>query len=573
MLDCVIRIEFAFSHEIIAYADDLLLLSYGFHCCTAVSNLQAMTDYFVYSLSSLMLQINARKSVFILFNRKKRPLPPLAIVIDQTSVCPSESTKYLGFEIDSKLTWRKHIEQRCASTIRVINGLRRYLRLTWGVDTNNLKILYKSVVLPTLLYGCSVWAGNLRLKWCKRKLRSTQRHMTRCIARSFKTVSSTALLVITNNLPADYLVLQHTCSRYFQLHSVPFAPSARKAILHLLENLPTNDLDVLSNSKSYLRPPWSQSRDIIARKEALNLTNNFHYEIYTDGSKSRLGVGAAAVIVGPNGNITSFAWKIPDHSSVQQAETYAILLATQRVLTNIEPTGHKDKTFSFAYFSDNQSIINMLNGQCKINSAVSLILRTLETNTFISPSSFNWLRSHSGLFQNELADRLSKQAAHLSTNESLDVPLCATSFKSIITDRLWEKWDIEWKHDDKRNLAIITREFFPSIQNARFLQRCFLYHETSQILTGHCLLNHYLYNIRKITSPACKCGAPDETVHHFVFDCQIYHFEREILLSSFRKAGKNFPCKLQEFSESIDLWHALIAFIKQSRRFDLKNAV
>ena len=180
----------------------------------------------------------------------------------------------------------------------------------------------------------------------------------------------------------------------------------------------------------------------------------------------------------------------------------------------------------------------MLNGQCKINSAVSLILRTLETNTFISPSSFNWLRSHSGLFQNELADRLSKQAAHLSTNESLDVPLCATSFKSIITDRLWEKWDIEWKHDDKRNLAIITREFFPSIQNARFLQRCFLYHETSQILTGHCLLNHYLYNIRKITSPACKCGAPDETVHHFVFNCQIYHLEREILLSSFRKAGK-----------------------------------
>ena len=289
------------------------------------------------------------------------------------------STKYLGFEIDSKLTWRKHIEQRCASTIRVINGLRRYLRLTWGVDTNNLKILYKSVVLPTLLYGCSVWAGNLRLKWCKRKLRSTQRHMTRCIARSFKTVSSTALLVITNNLPADYLVLQHTCSRYFQLHSVPFAPSARKAILHLLENLPTNDLDVLSNSKSYFRPPWSQSRDIIARKEALNLTNNFHYEIYTDGSKSRFGVGAAAVIVGPNGNITSFAWKIPDHSSVQQAEAYANLLATQRVLTNIEPTGHKDKTFSFAYFSDNQSIINMLNGQCKINSAVSLILRTLET--------------------------------------------------------------------------------------------------------------------------------------------------------------------------------------------------
>ena len=150
MLDCVIRIEFAFSHEIIAYADDLLLLSYDFHCCTAVSNLQAMTDYFVYSLSSLMLQINARKSVFILFNRKKRPLPPLAIVIDQTSVCPSESTKYIGFEIDSKLTWRKHIEQRCASTIRVINDLRRYLRLTWGVDTNNLKILYKSVVLPTL---------------------------------------------------------------------------------------------------------------------------------------------------------------------------------------------------------------------------------------------------------------------------------------------------------------------------------------------------------------------------------------------------------------------------------------
>lgn len=84
----------------------------------------------------------------------------------------------------------KAYEKRCASTIHVVNSLRGYLRLTWDVDTNNLKILYKSVVIPTLLYGWSVWAGTLRLKWYKKNLRSTQRHMTCCIARSLRSVSA-----------------------------------------------------------------------------------------------------------------------------------------------------------------------------------------------------------------------------------------------------------------------------------------------------------------------------------------------------------------------------------------------
>ena len=48
-----------------------------------------------------------------------------------------------------------------------------------------------------------------------------------------------------------------------------------------------------------------------------------------------------------------------------------------------------------------------------------------------------------------------------------------------------------------------TREVFPSPSHARFLLCPFLYHEISQLVTGHSALNHYLYKIGQ-TSPSVQ---------------------------------------------------------------------
>ena len=128
-----------------------------------------------------MVEVNAEKCVFIFFNRKQSPFQVPSIKINQDVLEVVESTRYLGFILDKKLRWKLHVESRCLAASRIINGFRRYLRLTWGLSTANLKLIYKTIIIPTLLYGCSVWAGALRYKLCTRKFRSAQRGVTKHI--------------------------------------------------------------------------------------------------------------------------------------------------------------------------------------------------------------------------------------------------------------------------------------------------------------------------------------------------------------------------------------------------------
>ena len=162
--------------------------------------------------------MNAKKCVLVLFNRRLRKQPSISITVNGSKLLPVESTEYLGFTLDASLNWRLQINHRCEMATKMVYALHRFLRLTWGIHTKNLKLLYKCVFIPTLLYGCSVWAGILRFKWSATKLRATQRRMTKCVARAFKSVFSEALLIITNSIPIDLTILQTTCYSFFRLN-------------------------------------------------------------------------------------------------------------------------------------------------------------------------------------------------------------------------------------------------------------------------------------------------------------------------------------------------------------------
>jgi hypothetical protein len=55
-------------------------------------------------------------------------------------------SKFVGFELDAKLSWKSHIEAKCRAAQRQIHLIRGCLRRTWGLDTNKLLILYKSII-------------------------------------------------------------------------------------------------------------------------------------------------------------------------------------------------------------------------------------------------------------------------------------------------------------------------------------------------------------------------------------------------------------------------------------------
>jgi hypothetical protein len=48
--------------------------------------------------------------------------------------------------------------------------MRHCWSLTWGLNRVRLQILYKLIVEPTILYGCSIWAKRATLKSTKKIL-------------------------------------------------------------------------------------------------------------------------------------------------------------------------------------------------------------------------------------------------------------------------------------------------------------------------------------------------------------------------------------------------------------------
>ena len=554
LIDDIIKTSFQFSYRIIAYADDLVLLVTDHDPSMVKQYLQIMCDTIIGKLKDISLDVNADKCVLMLFTRRIRKEFNMYITVNNKSIKPVESTSYLGFIIDKSLSWKAHVEQRCKLAANLVHTLRRFLRLSWGVNTRNLKLVYKTVFVPTLLYGCSVWAGALRYKWCVRKLRSTQSRMIRCITRGFKKTYSLALLVIANEIPIDLQCLHLTSASFFRLNGDPFSSTSLTIISPLLEKIPKVKYDVPSRWHDRNDPPW-----LLKVKEKPNAS----LTIYTDGSKNENGVGAGAYTVSTSSN-ESLSWKLPSYTSVLQAELAAILLSLKRVLSNsncnyTNVTIISDSKAALSHLMDSRQKI------CNIAHEIKTLIASLNLGV-----TFEWVRSHSDCYGNNMADGLAKQAAN---SEGMDVyskiSLCQKEAREMINCIIKEKWSAEWTHAKSGDL---TREFFPLPHNASVISDSYVHHEITQTITGHSLLNYHLSKIKLVTSPACQCGYPEEDVKHFVFTCPMFDRLRLVLKSSFTRLKLPFPCPLSELSATRDSWAAFVEFVLQTKRLGLANS-
>jgi hypothetical protein len=157
----------------------------------------------------------------------------------------------------------------------------------------------------------------------------------------------------------------------------------------------------------------------------------------------------------------------------------------------------------------------MFSGKVKPNSTVRLVLNLINDFNYLSLN-IAWAPAHSSCPFNNLADSLAKQLSFSMVPAHVNVSLCQSVAVSLLKSHIWQKWELEWQRNPT---ASITHEFFPSPLNAFFLRSFFLYHEITQLLTGHSRLNHYLFKINCRSNPNCDCGDPDETTRHYLFKC------------------------------------------------------
>ena len=120
------------------------------------------------------------------------------VQVDQTAICPSTGSKYLGVTLDRALNWKQHVQNLTIKVSKSIGALTSLAGSTWGASVTELRRIYQAVVIPQMMHGCSAWSvaqerGEGYTKQTIDSLKRLQAKAARIIGGAYKATSGPAL--------------------------------------------------------------------------------------------------------------------------------------------------------------------------------------------------------------------------------------------------------------------------------------------------------------------------------------------------------------------------------------------
>jgi hypothetical protein len=115
LIDDVLRLSFPFLHLSSGYADDLTIASSHKIPELATQNLQIMCNSISLWCSQSKMNLNALKTVLMLFHHQCPGVSHLSISINDVLILPSNETVFLGLTLDSRLKWLSHFNTKAVA--------------------------------------------------------------------------------------------------------------------------------------------------------------------------------------------------------------------------------------------------------------------------------------------------------------------------------------------------------------------------------------------------------------------------------------------------------------------------
>jgi hypothetical protein len=568
LVDDLLRLSFDFPVHFIAYADDITIVTSHKDPAMATRHLQIVCDAVGAWLNSRKLSLNALKTVFVLFSRKRSAWPDLSIDVDGVKITPSSSVHYLGFIVDANVKWKEHLKAKCESAKRALLTANSCLRKSFGYDGKRLRFLYLSTVEPILSYGCSVWLSALKTKTSIKTLRSFQRFAAQLITRSFKTAPTVSLFVIANLLPLDLKLMKLAGVRYLSSKDGDcFSPSSLKTLVSRVPSvLGSPSIQPTSSFFQPDQPPWGICPRITSVAGAFVPLLSSHPKIL------RVVFWAIRVKEMPKFCVVASDSKqvrFIENCSLSTSSSHrrAICAALAKAVHLFQSQSHVFN--SFEIFCPSRSAPAFLFPNARISSAESSVFHKI-LNLGLSCHLFLSADSLSPGFQ------LARVWAALS-DEKIDSLLNAhcldkAPVASRISDLLYKLWNEEWVSSSKGSA---TRLFFPTVSSASVLLKLRPSVGLYQLISGHCALNGHQKRFGFSETTACLCGHDFESAEHFLFDCPRFCHERLCTLTAARNSLpsiNSWPPPLSSFPLHVSLWNALVSFVAKTKHLNLSLA-
>ncbi|GBO23145.1 hypothetical protein AVEN_19062-1 [Araneus ventricosus] len=217
--------------------------------------------------------------------------------------------------------------QQGAKALQQSRGLQRIAGSTWGLSPKHRAQLYRSVTERTIAHGATAWGRNISYK-IKTKLDQIQRPFLLNISGAYRTSPTSALQVITGIMP---LPLKIEAEANFV------------ALTRVKKKIWVDDLELDPAQFEMKAVGWSNHPATELEEDRISVSQEFSKaegpNLYTDGSKSEQGVGAAFCEFDAT-NTLSHSWqaKLHPRNTVFQAELVGLLEATKYAATGSSDT-------------------------------------------------------------------------------------------------------------------------------------------------------------------------------------------------------------------------------------------
>ncbi|UYV71811.1 hypothetical protein LAZ67_9000522 [Cordylochernes scorpioides] len=356
--------------EIISFADDFTVLIHFLRRFPTREINQFLKQLFHWGKTQ-GLTFNPRKTQACLFHWKAKRPDYHGIHFQNQPILIDNTIKILGVTFDSKRNFVGHLDNILKRCRWILPRLTSTIQGQFGLTFSAGRKIHNMVILPAILYGSGVWGKRVFDTNGIRKLRGLHYKYAKALIRGGPCTPTIPAISLTGCPPLDISIKSHLA--YLEaLREGPF------------ESRPS------PSSVPYppLRRPLQFSKSLPERATI----------VYTDGSRSTNGVGAAVVLPPP---YSPLKLKLHNNCTSFQAELLAILYATRSI--RIMPRQ------DFVIASDCQAALHAIcHPDIPRTPLTAEIIRNLNT---LDNVQLCWVRGHCGIEGNEQADEVAKAAA------------------------------------------------------------------------------------------------------------------------------------------------------------------
>ncbi len=144
--------------QICGFTDDACLIATGESPLLPRFLMQEAIDKALAWGRSRELQFSGPKTVVVLFTHKRVFRTPPSLKVGNTELPYSNHVLYLGVEVDSKLSWTRHVLKKDRIAKFKLMHVIRAIGKLWEPSPKITRWAYSSIIRPGLTYGCHVWA-------------------------------------------------------------------------------------------------------------------------------------------------------------------------------------------------------------------------------------------------------------------------------------------------------------------------------------------------------------------------------------------------------------------------------